>query len=85
MTVFNLYTLYCPVEVKSKEGLLMIRSNVHEHDKGQGQDLVVPNISCNCLPVTGIRFYNVTLPVTIRNLPRPRFIKLFIILFCPGS
>lgn len=44
MTVFNLYILYCPVAVKSKEGSLMIRSNVHEHDTRQGQDLVVPNI-----------------------------------------
>lgn len=35
MTVFNLYILYCPVAVKSKEGLLMIRSNVHEQEMTQ--------------------------------------------------
>lgn len=35
MTVFNLYILYCPVAVKSKEGLLMIHSNVHEHEMRQ--------------------------------------------------
>lgn len=44
MTVFNLTILYGPVAVKSKDGLLMIRSNVHEHEARQGQDLVVPNI-----------------------------------------
>lgn len=76
MPVHNVFIYQCLLEIKNNESAFPLVNNVHHYSTRNNEnifrDRVRLDLTLNCFPVAGIRFYN-ALPITVRQLLPNKF------------
>lgn len=79
LTVYSVYILQCTIAIKDSLYSFVTNADVHNHSTRFSSNLFIPRTRLSkvlkCYPVSGIKMFN-ALPLSIRSLPRPRFIKV---------